>query len=341
MCDGHHHHHHHHEFHASLLGDTGVDLSTTIAAAAAVTVLDGGMGRELKRRGAPFRQPEWSALSLINPDGHEHVYDAHMSFIAAGSEVITTNSYALVPFHIGDDTFAASATRLAGLAGKIAHAAAKTAPGVLVAASLPPLFGSYVKDGFDSTRAPLLSEPLIRGLSPYADIWLAETLSCTEEARHYVEALKLKGQKQPIWLSFTLREEPSGGDALIDDTGILVPRLRGGESLVGVIEEVSKWGGVSALLFNCSRPEIMGPAIRLAKRLLPQKIELGVYANLFEPVKEESANTIIKNIRQDVQPSSYADFAKIWIEGGATIIGGCCGVGPEHIQQITAQLSVS
>ncbi len=32
---------------------------------ARITLLDGGMGRELKRRGAPFRQPEWSALALM------------------------------------------------------------------------------------------------------------------------------------------------------------------------------------------------------------------------------------------------------------------------------------
>ena len=30
-----------------------------------VKILDGGMGRELKRMGAPFQQPEWSALALL------------------------------------------------------------------------------------------------------------------------------------------------------------------------------------------------------------------------------------------------------------------------------------
>jgi S-methylmethionine-dependent homocysteine/selenocysteine methylase len=34
-----------------------------------ITILDGGMGRELSRIGAPFRQPEWSALALM--DGPE------------------------------------------------------------------------------------------------------------------------------------------------------------------------------------------------------------------------------------------------------------------------------
>ena len=65
-----------------------------------LTILDGGMGRELHRRGAPFRQPEWSALALTEaPDA---VRDTHLDYIRAGAEVITTNSYAVVPFHIGE-----------------------------------------------------------------------------------------------------------------------------------------------------------------------------------------------------------------------------------------------
>ncbi|MEI8597052.1 homocysteine S-methyltransferase family protein [Vibrio sp. M60_M31a] len=38
-------------------------------------ILDGGMGRELNRRGAPFRQPEWSALAMI--EAPEIVKDVH------------------------------------------------------------------------------------------------------------------------------------------------------------------------------------------------------------------------------------------------------------------------
>ena len=59
-------------------------------------LLDGGMGRELMRIGAPFRQPEWSALALI--EAPEFVLKAHQAFIEAGARIITTNSYALVPF---------------------------------------------------------------------------------------------------------------------------------------------------------------------------------------------------------------------------------------------------
>ena len=62
------------------------------------------MGRELKRVGAPFRQPEWSALPLMQAP--ETVVAVHRSFIDAGAQIITTNNYAVVPFHLGDDQFA-------------------------------------------------------------------------------------------------------------------------------------------------------------------------------------------------------------------------------------------
>ena len=88
-----------------------------------VTVLDGGMGRELKRIGAPFGQPEWSALALI--ESPDHVRRAHAGFAAAGAEVITTNTYAVVPFHIGDERFASDGRRLAALAGELGRNSAR------------------------------------------------------------------------------------------------------------------------------------------------------------------------------------------------------------------------
>ena len=162
---------------ATLTGDVTVEL---------ITLLDGGMGRELKRMGAPFRQPEWSALALM--EAPDFVSEAHAAFIAAGAEVVTTNSYAVVPFHIGEDRFAADGGMLAERAGRLARAAADIGADsgagrkILVAASLPPLFGSYRPDLFDAARAPELLRTLVEGLAPHADLWLAETLGSIAEA---------------------------------------------------------------------------------------------------------------------------------------------------------------
>ena len=85
-------------------------------------ILDGGLGRELQAMGAPFRQPEWSALALM--EGPDYVRAAHDAFLQAGADIVTTNSYAIVPFHIGADVFAARASALLRLSGELARAAA-------------------------------------------------------------------------------------------------------------------------------------------------------------------------------------------------------------------------
>lgn len=63
-------------------------------------VLDGGMGREIKKRGLPFNKPQWSASVLLEKP--EELVNIHLDFINAGAQIITTNSYAVVPFHISE-----------------------------------------------------------------------------------------------------------------------------------------------------------------------------------------------------------------------------------------------
>jgi len=300
-----------------------------------ITLLDGGMGRELKRMGAPFRQPQWSAFTLM--EAPEAVAQAHAAFIAAGAEVVTTNSYAVVPFHIGQDRFAADGRMLAERAGRLARAAAKDGAGrkVLVAASLPPLFGSYRPDLFDAARAPELLRTLVEGLSPHADLWLAETLGSIAEAAAVAKALEgdaLAGDARPLWISFTLaddRPEPSD------------PRLRSGEPVTEAVRAAARLGA-AAVLFNCSQPEVMAPALEVARDTLAEldaAIEIGAYANAFRPKDENAqANEEVSDLRTDLDPPRYLGFARDWMARGAAIVGGCCGIGPEHIAALRAEL---
>lgn len=296
----------------------------------ALTLLDGGMGRELARRGAPFRQPEWSALALM--EAPEHVQAVHEDFIGAGARVITTDSYALVPFHLGEDVFAAQARTLADRAGRLARAAADDAgvPGVRVAGSLPPLFGSYRPDLFDAERAPEVLAPLVAGLSGHVDLWLAETQGSLAEARAVKAGLPVDGL--PFWISFTLRDEQEDGPAV----------LRSGESVAEAAETAVALGA-AALLFNCSRPEVMEAALAEAGAVVERlgaELELGVYANAFPPQPEDAtANDGLDELREDLGPVGYLNWAERWREQGATIIGGCCGIGPEHLEVLRDRLS--
>lgn len=286
-----------------------------------LTILDGGMGRELKRIGAPFRQPEWSALALL--EGPHFVEQAHDAFVQAGADVLTSNSYAVVPFHLGEALFAARGQELAALAGQLARAsAAKATRKVSVAGSLPPALGSYRPDLFEREASIRIHRTLINGLAPYVDYWLAETQSSTQEVAAARAALA--DDNKPFWVSYTLDDEPADG----------VPRLRSGETVVDGVAQALELGAV-AVLFNCSQPEVMNAAVLDARAVANKsgrEIQIGVYANAFPPQpKEAEANVTLDELRPDLGPQNYLQWAQQWVDSGADIIGGCCGISPEHI----------
>jgi S-methylmethionine-dependent homocysteine/selenocysteine methylase len=102
--------------------------------------------------------------------------------------------------------------------------------------------------------------------------------------------------------------------------------------------------GAAAVLFNCSQPEVMAQAVAVARTALAQApgaagtaVQLGVYANAFPPVREDhAANAALCDIRADLHPPGYRAFAETWMSCGATIVGGCCGIGPEHIAELAS-----
>lgn len=298
-------------------------------------ILDGGMSRELIRLNAPFRQPEWSALALI--EAPHLVLEVHHGFATAGADVLTTNSYALVPFHIGAERFEQHGLELARLAGSLARSAAdqewgRTKRRVLVAGSLPPVFGSYRPDLFDAERVDKYLKVLVRGLSPYVDIWLGETLSSIAEAKAVETAVS--GTGKPFWIAFTIDDNE---DLTKSKETTPAAILRSGET----VKEAARWlcsSSAASLLFNCSRPEFMDLALSDAKSVTSQQsrsIPLGVYANAFKPKPSpHAANEVIVPTRDDLSVKSYSGLAQGWVTNGATIIGGCCGIGFEHIAQL-------
>ena len=285
-------------------------------------VLDGGMGRELLRIGAPFRQPEWSALALV--EGPEWVVQAHRNFIDAGAGLITTNSYAVVPFHLGDEVFATRGRSLAELSGRLARQAVVESgrPDVLVAGSLPPLFGSYRPDLFEPDRAADVIDPLVDGLAPFVDLWLGETLGSIVEARTVRAALDRASSTLPLWLSFTLDDHVPG-------------TLRSGEKVddaVGVALSL----GAEAVLFNCCQAETITHALAIARTACAGRARIGGYANRFVAAhsSETRANEGLARFRDDLAPDEYGDVVADWLRSGATLVGGCCGMEPAHIARI-------
>ncbi len=299
-------------------------------------ILDGGMGRELERIGAPFVQPQWSAQALI--EAPHFVSQVHRSFIEAGADVITTNTYALVPFHIGEKCFNEQGAQLIKLAATLArecvsHVAEGTGnqatkKSTLVAGCIPPVLGSYRADLFIEQQAKPLLEVLIANQQVDVDFWLAETISSIAEAA-MIKARTASTDKT-TWMAFTITDDLN-----------CQPTLRSGESVYAAVSAIAGQN-VCAILFNCSCVEVMQAALMAAKQALADKdmtesVQLGVYANNFSPIglfHEANDNSGVSALRTDVPPEKYSEHAVSWLNAGASIIGGCCGVSPEHIKQL-------
>ena len=194
-----------------------------------------------------------------------------------------------------------------------------------------PIFGSYEPENFDPATVQDYLSVLVANLDPNIDVWLGETLSLIAEAEAVRSAVAASGK--PLWISFTLQDEP---DALFS-----TPRLRSGET----VADAARWAashGIEALLFNCSRPEVMQAAVAEAASVFSRTgatTEIGVYANAFEDeTASEKANAGLSGMRAELEGEGYLRFAHLWVEVGASMIGGCCGIGADQIRRLATEL---
>ena len=299
-----------------------------------IVILDGGMGRELERIGAPFSQPYWSAQALM--EAPDMVADVHRHFIQSGAQIITTNCYAVVPPHIGKDLFHQRGKELITLSAQLARQEAdaenENNSSVQVAACVPPVFGSYQPQNFNSDVALDHFFCFFEEQEPYADLFLAETISSLEEMRVIIDAYQKLGSNKPLWLAFAL-------DEFFDETA--QPQLRSGESLDNVLQETFRQDIARAILFNCCSVEDVSAAFdKCGDSIQGSKaVKFGAYANVFKKITDNrSPNNDLSELREDITPEAYLEYAQNWVQKGAQIIGGCCGIGPEYIAYLSKRL---
>ena len=129
----------------------------------------------------------------------------------------------------------------------------------------------------------------------------------------------------PIWLSVTVDD----GDGA---------KLRSGEPAAEA-GQIAVAMGAKAVLANCSAPEAMAAAM---EALRPAGLPFGAYANGFTQITadflKDSPTVAALQARRDLGPAEYAAFALGWVGQGATIVGGCCEVGPAHIAELARTL---
>ena len=285
-------------------------------------LLDGGMGRELKFRGVNIMTAIWSANALITAPGT--VRQIHQDYIAAGADIITTNTYGIIRSNLALLGLEEQFEELNVLACSLAEQARRNSrTSALIAGALPPLAGSYRPDlvGEIEDIIPLYMEQA-ELLAPYVDLILCETMSSAAEGR--AAALAACQTGKPVWIAWTLHEDRSGN-------------LRSDETISLAAEFLSDLP-VTGYLVNCCAPESITKA-------LPQLVATGAdyvggYANTFQPIPEDwnlggdKPTDGALDLRTDLDAESFAEHVGRWLQEGANVVGGCCGTRPAHIAKI-------
>jgi S-methylmethionine-dependent homocysteine/selenocysteine methylase len=258
----------------------------------------------------------------------ELVQTLHREFIGSGARVITLNTYTATPQRLARENELAN---LIPLHNSAMHAAKQAIAlsarsDVLIAGCLPPLVASYRPDASLSFEHSLDTyRQLVELQSPASDLFICETMSSICEARAACTAALESGK--PVWLSLSVCDDQSG-------------RLRSSESLDDALQVLAPLGA-QAILLNCSQPESIDACWPLlSKSSSSSNQRFGAYGNGFVSVESLYPGDTVEElqVRKDMSPKQYAEHAMGWVEAGASIIGGCCEIGPEHIKALYERL---
>lgn len=284
-----------------------------------IVLLDGGLGQELVHRTNRPVTPLWMAQMLM--DEPELVETVQREFVHAGAKVLTLAAYTTTPIRLARD---ASENLFEPLQRTAADIAKRATAGTdtKIGGCLPPLVASYKPE-----LAPSLDEcthnyeRIVAMQNDAVDLFQCETLSSIVEIRAAVTAAAKTGK--PVWCAMSVK----------DNDGTL---LRSGESVQDAANAAVACGA-AAVLINCSSPEAIIQALKI---LASCGVPFGAYANGFVSIDALQAGGTVAALkaRTDLDPEAYATLALGWVEHGATLIGGCCEVGPSHIKTLAERL---
>ena len=298
-----------------------------------LVIIDGGTGSQLQAEGVPMDHVAWSARA--NLDQPDVVQRVHELYIRAGAEVIIANTYAssrsaLVPAGLGDRV--ADANRNAVGAAMQARQAAATRP-VAVAGSMSSFspIDMYVGAERETGYGPASDDPRFPSLADFreqagllveggVDLIALEMISAQSYGRAAVQAATETGL--PVWLGISPVR-------LHDGRLGTIPKLGDGESFEDLLAALVD-PGLAAVTVMHAKPEVSLEAIEIIRRHYAGPI--GVYA--------ETGDWTPPNwVFDGLSPAQYLEQAITWADHGARFIGGCCGVGPEHIRALADGLA--
>jgi homocysteine S-methyltransferase len=271
-----------------------------------IVVADGAMGSMLYEAVGPQR-----CFEELNASHPEAVFRIHQAYIAAGAQIIETNTFGANRHKLAQLGLAEHVVAFNHRGVKIAREAREAAAReVWIAGSIGPLgIVRQVRDlpadeirGIFHEQAAALEE---RGV----DLFILETFSDIEELLAAIDAIR-SFSNLPIVAELTFSEEGTtfGGTRPAE----AAERLRAKD--------------VQAIGANCTiGPQSLLPLIQ--EMAVPNGLPLSVMPNVGFPKRVGDRVAYPKS-----SPEYFALFARDAVAAGVHILGGCCGTNPDHIR---------
>jgi len=246
----------------------------------------------------------------------------HEDYICAGADVITTNSFSsarhvLEPAGLGDEVIAINNQAVA-LAREARDAAAERP--VWIAGSI-----SCFNGGLDQSKIPTpeaakanYREQADCLADAGVDLLLMEMMMDVEHACYALEAAVATGL--PVWVGFSCRLADDG------ETVLMYSKSAADTRFDHVLSKVMAVGGSAAGVMHSTIADT-GPALDVL-------MENWSGPAMAYPESGEKFTMPIWNFGDVASPDDFAATMAAWVEKGVQIIGGCCGLGPDHIRTI-------
>jgi S-methylmethionine-dependent homocysteine/selenocysteine methylase len=284
-------------------------------------ILDGGTGTGLQAKGAPMDSEAWSGIAnLTHPD---LVRELHEDYLRAGAAVIITNTFAAGPGALAaarqGERFEEANRRAVELAREARDRCG--AGEAVIAGSMSRMVarGLAPSDDLDTVDAEMatLEDAYGRQAQVLAeagvDVIALEMMGALAHARPAVAAAAATGL--PVWLGVSVATAAGGSATTIDD-----------EDLAELVRALA--GSVDAVFIMHSDVDVVSPAL---------DVVTGVFGGALGAYPHVGDWTPPNWVFHDIAPERFAAAADDWADHGARLVGGCCGIGPEHIAALAAR----
>lgn len=281
-------------------------------------ILDGATATELQRRGWSISAPLWASEALLSSEGQADIVDIHKSYIEAGADIVTTNTFRTNKKSVTERGLDISPWELVNTAVTLAKSATEKAAvsnrKIYIAGSLAPMGDAYEpKLAPDSEAMEADHSDSIDNLHKAGvDFVLAETMNNWREAKIIGKLCREKNV--PFVISF-----------VCDDHGLLLS----GENHSCLREFVEEYDPI-ALSVNCTNLPNSIQALNRFSTLTDTP--LGVFPNV-EDRSDAFKCEHHKYVKPNIATGQFSEFmAECSNRYDLSLLGGCCGTTPDYIR---------